>query len=69
MSDEEEFEGWIKERHPAYSPNIKLKMKRAWLEKAKRDREKITEAVNDVLSYSLPYLAEKRLRELVEEMK
>jgi len=37
-------------------------------EKGKRDREKVTEVLNHVLPYTLPYLAERKLRKLLEEI-
>jgi len=65
MTDEKEFEEWYLSKFDAQH---KLTTKEGWLEKGKRDREKVTKAVNHVLSYNLPYLAEERLKELLSEI-
>ncbi len=74
MTNEEEFEEWFKSETwrkvpPKYATEVKPFQREAWLEKGKRDREKVTEVVNDILFYTLPYLADKKLRKLLEEMK
>lgn len=82
MTDEEEFEEVWKDKHWAgfelgrklynTDPRIIEMIKQItlfyWLEKGKRDREQVRAAIWEVLTYTLPYLAEKRLRELLEEM-
>jgi hypothetical protein len=77
MIDEEEFE-WRNEFQYLLDGKILSRDELAYLfgqiqsiviHSHIKDRDKITEIINDVLSYDLPYLAEKRLKELLEEMK
>ena len=72
MTAEEEFDRWI-DNHPRYK--FEPTWYRAWaregyLEAYLHQQEKIdrlVEGINTVLSYNLPYLAERALKELLEE--
>ena len=68
MSTEEEFEEW---RTQLISRGAYLDRASSWVDWAFQQQkiDRLKEGINTALSYNLPYLAEKVLREALEESK